>query len=237
MNPTEKRLKHISKYLSLHLRHQPEQLGLTLAPGGWVDVKALLSASAAKGFDVTLEELRQVVATNNKQRFAFDETGTRIRANQGHSVAVDLQLEPVEPPTVLYHGTAEKTLPAILQDGLLPMQRHHVHLSADVSTAQRVGARHGKPLVLTVSALEMHHQGHRFYCSSNGVWLCDRIPPTYLQPCHRLSRSGPFSAPSLVSLRHKGLIFHWWPLVLNCLLPFGQHDGFWCQIFISNLTQ
>ncbi|MEO1591989.1 MAG: RNA 2'-phosphotransferase [Cyanobacteria bacterium J06632_22] len=181
MNPTDKRLKQISKYLSLHLRHQPEKLGLTLAPGGWVDITALLSASTAKGFDLTREELRQVVATNEKQRFSIDETGTRIRANQGHSVTVDLQLDPIEPPTVLYHGTAEKTLTAILKEGLLPMQRQHVHLSADVATAQRVGARHGKPVVLTVSALEMHHQGHCFYRSSNGVWLCDRIPPDQLQ--------------------------------------------------------
>ena len=178
MNPTEKRLKKISKYLSLHLRHQPEKLGLTLAPGGWVEVEALLAASAAQGFVISSADLQQVVATSDKQRFAFDETGTRIRANQGHSVPVDLQLVPAVPPARLYHGTAEKTLPAILQDGLQPMTRHHVHLSADRETAHRVGTRHGKPVVLVVDAAAM--EKHTFYRSANGVWLCDHVPPNYL---------------------------------------------------------
>ena len=181
MNTPEKRLKRISKYLSLHLRHQPQNLGLTLAPGGWVEVDALLSASAAKGFKISFSELQQVVATSDKQRFSFDNTGTRIRANQGHSVPVDLQLTPVEPPAVLYHGTAEKTLPAILQAGLLPMRRQHVHLSEAVETAWRVGTRHGTPIVLRVDAAAMHQQGHTFFRAENGVWLCDRVPPQYLQ--------------------------------------------------------
>jgi len=176
----EARLAKTSKYLSKHLRHQPERLGLTLAPGGWVQVSDLLAACAAHGVTITREELEEVVARNNKQRFAFDETGTLIRANQGHSVEVDLQLEPVEPPEVLYHGTSDQVAPIIRREGLKRMSRHHVHLSADVETARAVGARHGRPVILTVKARKMHDSGHLFYRSANGVWLADSVPKEYL---------------------------------------------------------
>jgi len=176
------RLVRISKYLSKHLRHQPERLGLTLSPGGWVPVADLLAACAAHDFPVSHEELNEVVASSDKQRFAFDESGTRIRANQGHSAAVDLQLQPVTPPNLLYHGTAESTVPLILRDGLRRMARHHVHLSADVPTARKVGARHGRPAVLVVDAAAMHRAGHAFFVSANGVWLVDAVPPEYLRP-------------------------------------------------------
>ncbi|MEO0755948.1 MAG: RNA 2'-phosphotransferase [Cyanobacteria bacterium J06648_16] len=175
-----RRLKRISKYLSLHLRHQPHKLGLTLAPGGWVDVSALLSAGATNGFAISLVELQQVVETNDKQRFAFDETGTRIRANQGHSVPVDLQLEPVTPPPILYHGTADSSVSDILKAGLRPMSRHHVHLSENMNTARQVGSRHGRPVVLVVKAASMHQDGYPFYRAANGVWLCDKVPIQYL---------------------------------------------------------
>jgi putative RNA 2'-phosphotransferase len=171
----------VSKFLSLHLRHEPERLGLTLEPGGWVPVAALLAGGAAQGFPLTREELSEVVASSDKQRFAFDPTGTRIRANQGHSVPVDLQLEPTPPPDVLYHGTADHTLALVLKEGLSRMSRHHVHLSPDADTAVKVGRRHGRPVVLVVDAATMVRDGFAFYRSANGVWLTDRVPPQYLR--------------------------------------------------------
>lgn len=172
----------ISKYLSKHLRHTPERLELTLAPGGWVSVDALLSACAAHQFPFTQAELEQVVASSDKQRFSFDETKTRIRANQGHSVDVDLQLEPQTPPDRLYHGTGEQSVPMILRSGLLKMSRHHVHLSKDMETARKVGMRHGRPVILAIDAAAMQQAGFTFYCSDNGVWLVDAVPPQYLTP-------------------------------------------------------
>ena len=177
----DKRLIKLSKYLSKHLRHTPEALGLTLEPGGWVVVDALLDACNGRNFRITREELEEVVARNNKQRFSFDPTRTRIRANQGHSLEVDLQLEPVEPPGVLYHGTASQNVEAIQRDGLKRMARHHVHLSGDMSTALAVGARHGKPVVFEVDAEAMHRAGYEFYRSANGVWLVDYVPAQYLK--------------------------------------------------------
>ena len=178
---TEARLVKISKYLSKHLRHDPERLGLTLEAGGWVGVDDLLAACARKQMTITRDELDTVVAQNNKQRFSFDETGARIRANQGHSVDVDLQLEPVTPPDVLYHGTGHQSVDAILAEGLRKQNRHHVHLSADTETARAVGARHGRPNILVVDARAMHDAGHIFYRSDNGVWLADAVPPEFLR--------------------------------------------------------
>jgi putative RNA 2'-phosphotransferase len=171
----------VSKYLSKHLRHAPEELGLTLEPGGWVAVDDLLAGCERAGFRITPAELREVVEKNDKQRFSFDENSERIRANQGHSTEVDLQLEPRTPPAVLYHGTAGHKVEEILRDGLKRMKRHHVHLSTTVETANKVGGRHGKPVVLRVDAASMHADGVLFYCSANGVWLVDEIPPRYLQ--------------------------------------------------------
>jgi putative RNA 2'-phosphotransferase len=175
------RIVKTSKYLSKHLRHDPGALGLTLEPGGWVSVARLLAACARKGVRISREELNAVVAENDKQRFSIDASGERIRANQGHSVPVDLQLEPAAPPALLYHGTGHRTADAIEQEGLRKMRRHHVHLSADVPTAQRVGARHGKPVVFEVDAQGMQRDGFEFYCSENGVWLVDEVPPKYLR--------------------------------------------------------
>ncbi|MBW4441098.1 MAG: RNA 2'-phosphotransferase [Plectolyngbya sp. WJT66-NPBG17] len=175
------RLVRISKYLSKHLRHAPERIELTLAIGGWVNVDDLLSACAAHQFPITRAELEEVVATSDKQRFSFDETKTRIRANQGHSVDVDLELQPQIPPDVLYHGTSEQSVPAILQSGLHMMSRHHVHLSKDVETARKVGMRHGRPVILAIAATAVQQAGFTFYCSDNGVWLVDQVPPQYLK--------------------------------------------------------
>jgi putative RNA 2'-phosphotransferase len=171
----------VSKYLAKHLRHQPERLGLTLEPGGWVAVDDLLAACDRNRFPVTREELDAVVRDNDKQRFALDDTGTRIRANQGHSTEVDLQLEPTDPPPQLYHGTPTHNLDAIRRQGLVKMARHHVHLSPDVPTATKVGARRGKPVILTVDAAGMHAAGFRFFCSANGVWLVEAVPPEFLR--------------------------------------------------------
>ena len=174
-------LVRASKFLSKSLRHQPEAIGLTLQPGGWVGVDDLLRACAAGGFPLTRETLDEVVAGSDKQRFAFDEAGARIRAQQGHSVAVDLELEEAEPPAVLHHGTGSGSVPAILSDGLRKMGRHHVHLSADPETARRVGSRHGRPVVFAVDAAAMRAEGFAFFRSGNGVWLVDRVPPLHLR--------------------------------------------------------
>jgi len=178
----DKQRTRASKFLSKHLRHDPCGLGLTLETGGWVSVDALLDGCGRAGMPLSRDELAEIVAGNDKQRFAFDETGTRIRANQGHSVEVDLRLEPTEPPAVLFHGTGADTVPVVLLEGPRKMRRHHVHLSPDVETATRVGARHGRPVVLAVDAAAMTRAGHRFYVSANWVWLTDEVPPAFLRP-------------------------------------------------------
>lgn len=177
----------ISKYLSKHLRHQPDRIGLQLAPGGWVSVDELLAACRSNYFSISRNELNEVVTNNDKQRFSFDPTGMLIRANQGHSVEIDLELEPAIPPDVLYHGTGHGAVESILRTGLNKMSRHHVHLSTDVATARQVGMRHGRPIVFAVDAASMTRSGYTFYCSANGVWLVEQVPPEYLQ---KLSTSG-----------------------------------------------
>ena len=176
-----KRLVKLSKYLARHLRHQPEALGLSLEPGGWVAVDALLAAVRRQGVAMSRADLDEIVARNDKMRFSFDETGQRIRANQGHSAPVDLQLAPATPPETLYHGTSKATLGPILREGLRKMRRQHVHLSADRATARKVGSRHGAPGVLLVDAAAMAAAGYQFYLSDNGVWLTDSVPPQYLR--------------------------------------------------------
>ncbi len=178
---SQSRLVKISKYLSKYLRHSPEELGLTLESGGWVKVDDLLAASAKRRFPISRIELETVVACNDKQRFAFDDSHKKIRANQGHSVEVNLQLEPAIPPAVLYHGTGHRAVESILSQGLRKMSRHHVHLSQETETARKVGARHGRPVIFAVDATAMQTAGFTFYCSENGVWLVDRVPPEYLE--------------------------------------------------------
>jgi putative RNA 2'-phosphotransferase len=169
----EKELVRLSKRMSKHLRHSPEAIGLRLDPAGWVRVDDLLAA-----LRVTRAQLVEVVERNDKKRYEID--GDRIRASQGHSVAVDLDLPVTEPPAVLYHGTIAMALGDINRDGLRPMNRHDVHLSATVETARRVGARRGKPVVLVVDAAAMRADGHEFRVSANGVWLAAAVPPEYL---------------------------------------------------------
>ncbi|WP_189254316.1 RNA 2'-phosphotransferase [Lentzea flava] len=169
----EDRMIRLSKRMSKALRHQPERVGLTLDANGWVPVADLLRA-----LKIGEAELREVVARNDKQRFTID--GDRIRANQGHSVEVDLGLPTAIPPDTLFHGTVAQFLDAILRDGLRPMARHDVHLSPDRETARRVGARRGQPVILTVDAKAMSEAGHEFRLSANGVWLTAHVPAEYL---------------------------------------------------------
>ncbi|HEX8913475.1 MAG TPA: RNA 2'-phosphotransferase [Humisphaera sp.] len=176
----DKTLKHKSKFLSLVLRHRPEVAGVTLDDAGWVDVDALLAGAAKAGTPITRAELAEIVRDNDKQRFALSDDGARIRASQGHSVEVDLGYEPAEPPAVLYHGTADHVLPAIRRDGLLKRKRHHVHLSAARATAEAVGRRHGRAVVIEVDAARMRADGHAFFVSANGVWLAEHVPAAYL---------------------------------------------------------
>ncbi|MFD8257529.1 RNA 2'-phosphotransferase [Streptomyces griseoluteus] len=175
----DRRTVKVSKYLSKHLRHQPGRIGLTLDPAGWVEIDTLLAAAAAHGFPISRAELDHVVAVNDKRRFAVE--GGRIRASQGHTVEVALGLPPATPPPYLYHGTVAGSLDAIRAEGLRPMNRHAVHLSADRETATRVGARRGRPVILAVDAGAMHRDGHVFHVSANGVWLADAVPPRYLR--------------------------------------------------------
>jgi putative RNA 2'-phosphotransferase len=190
----EQRAVKVSKYLSKHLRHQPERLGLTLDAHGWVEVDALIRAAERHGFRLTRAELDHVVAANDKQRFATREDesggGTLIRAHQGHTVGgVDLALPPAEPPEYLFHGTHPRAVAAIRAEGLRPMDRHDVHLSPDRETAARVGGRRGRPVVLSVHAGAMHRAGHVFRVSGNGVWLTAHVPAAFLR--FPASRTGP----------------------------------------------
>lgn len=177
----EKQLKQISKFMSLVLRHKPETIGLQLNENGWTDVQELIDKMNATGADVTLELINTIVETNDKKRFAFNEDKTMIRASQGHSVEVDLNLNDVQPPELLYHGTVEKFVEAIRIDGLKKMERQHVHLSKDKETAVNVGSRRGKPFILTIESAKMYADGYKFYLSENEVWLTDEVPVQYIR--------------------------------------------------------
>jgi putative RNA 2'-phosphotransferase len=181
---TDKETIGTSKFLSLILRHEPERVGLKLGEAGWVNVTELLDALKRHGRALTFDQLKHLVATSDKKRFAFSEDEQHIRANQGHSVEVDLQYTPQTPPEVLYHGTAARFLPSIREKGLLKMARHHVHLSAETKATIQVGARHGKPVLLTIRAGDMLREGHVFYCSTNGVWLVETVPSQFIEFPH-----------------------------------------------------
>lgn len=169
-----------SKFLSLVLRHKPDTIGIVLDRNGWVSVEELLAKSADYGVRFSRTELEEIVETNDKKRFAFSEDKTRIRANQGHSVAVELELEAAEPPEQLFHGTVERFLGSIRTDGLKKMNRHHVHLSKDKETAEKVGDRRGEAVILTINSGDMFKDGYPFYQSENGVWLTDAVPVKYI---------------------------------------------------------
>jgi putative RNA 2'-phosphotransferase len=176
----EKDKTRISKFLSLVLRHSPETIGLNMGDNGWTDVKELISKSAGKGQSFSMPELEEIVVTNDKQRFSFNADKTKIRANQGHSIEVELQLNVEVPPETLYHGTVEKFLQNIREEGLQKMNRHHVHLSQDRTTAEKVGSRRGLPVILTIRSGEMSRDGLAFYLSENDVWLTEQVPVKYI---------------------------------------------------------
>ncbi|AXG68738.1 RNA 2'-phosphotransferase [Kordia sp. SMS9] len=176
-----KKNKSISKFLSYVLRHHPGKLGITLDENGWTSVAVLLEKINVEPYSLSMQELEDVVAMNNKKRFAFNENKTMIRANQGHSVDIDLALQPKEPPRYLYHGTVEKFINSIQEKGLIKGTRQHVHLSVDKETAVNVGSRRGKPIILTVRSGEMHAQNHALYQSENGVWLIEAVPKEFIE--------------------------------------------------------
>ena len=180
MGKSKAHIETTSKFLSLVLRHKPEQIGLVLDNEGWASVPDLIRQASMQGIVLSRVLLSQLVAENDKQRFTYDSSRDRIRANQGHSIPVDLNLEPQEPPATLFHGTATRFLHPIGHQGLIPKDRQHVHLSADINTARTVGERHGKVVVLHIFALDAHKAGHKFYLSANGVWLADKVPPDFI---------------------------------------------------------
>lgn len=173
-------LKETSKYLSLILRHKPETIGITLDEHGWANVENLING-IGKTHNINRKILEEIVNTDQKMRYSFNEDKTLIRANQGHSIPVDVELKPAVPPTDLWHGTGEKFVNSINKIGLIPKSRLYVHLSKDIQTALTVGKRHGRPCVYKISSKEMHQDGFQFFCSVNGVWLTKEVPTKYLE--------------------------------------------------------
>ena len=178
---SDKQLTHISKFLSLVLRHQPETIGIQLDKNGWTDVKELIEKANDNGINLDRDTLNHIVATNSKKRFAFNETHDKIRASQGHSIDIELGYESQKPPEILYHGTSEKSVQSIIDKGLEKQSRQHVHLSSDIETAIKVGQRHGKPFVFKVLAEQMYTDNFQFFISDNGVWLTENVPAKYLK--------------------------------------------------------
>ncbi len=175
-----KALVKSSKFLSMVLRHDPDAIGLALDPEGWANIHDLLEAARRHDHPIARDDLEEIVRTNDKGRFAIDPARNRIRARQGHSIDVDLGLSPTKPPDTLYHGTVERFLDAIRADGLRAGARQHVHLSPTTDVARKVGARRGRPVILSIRAAEMAQAGSNFYLSENGVWLTDAVPPEYI---------------------------------------------------------
>jgi putative RNA 2'-phosphotransferase len=170
----------LSVFISLILRHKPEEIGITLDEHGWADVKELLDGINKSGRKIDIETLKEIVKTDNKGRYSFNEDKTKIRANQGHSIKVDIEFKEVEPPNTLYHGTATKSLEGIKYQGIKSMSRLYVHLSKDIETAAQVGSRHGECFILAIDAYRMYRNGIKFYLSENGVWLTEYVDPKYI---------------------------------------------------------
>jgi putative RNA 2'-phosphotransferase len=173
-------LTDTSRFLSLILRHKPQVIGISLDEHGWASVPELIEGiSRTRPFN--MEMLEEIVSTDEKMRYSFNRDKTKIRANQGHSLPVDAELTPCEPPEFLYHGTGEKYLTSIEKNGLIPKTRLYVHLSREYDTAVNVGSRHGKPIVYKVNTAKMSQDGYKFFISANGVWLTKAVPPEYLE--------------------------------------------------------
>ncbi len=176
-----KKAKAISKYLSYILRHDPDDAGITLDKNGWTNTNILIQQLKLRFPEVDKTLLEYIVATNNKQRFIFNDDKSLIRANQGHSIDVELNLIEQEPPTVLFHGTTIDSVRSIMEEGLKKQSRHHVHLSENVTTALQVGSRHGRVAILKIHSGKMYADGYTFYISANHVWLTDHVPPAYIE--------------------------------------------------------
>lgn len=172
--------REIGKYMAYILRHKPEEIGIELDPYGYANVEAFIQGIQKK-YDFSMEQLKEIVSTDEKNRYAFNDDKTKIRANQGHSIQVDVELKEAIPPTVLYHGTGEKYVKSIESIGLIPKSRLYVHLSIDIDTAIMVGKRHGKPVVYTIDTKQMIEDGYQFYVSINGVWLTKEVPFKFLE--------------------------------------------------------
>jgi len=178
---TDQHKKKTSKFLSYVLRHHPELINLNLDENGWANVDELIIKSKRDSYQgLTFEELDEIVETNDKKRFIFNEDKTRIRANQGHSIDINLALIPQKPPEFLYHGTAQSNIDSIFEKGIEKRNRQHVHLSQDIETATKVGMRHGKPIILTINTGKMFDDGIEFYLSENNVWLTDFVDIKYI---------------------------------------------------------
>ena len=177
-----KRMKNTSKFISMILRHRPGIIGITLDEHGWADVQELISGvNDSEGHTLDMETLEEIVRTDEKRRYSFNEDHTLIRANQGHSIPVDVELEEKIPPAILWHGTGEKYVPSIDKQGLIPKGRLYVHLSSDTETARKVGSRHGKPVIYEIDCRKMSEDGYRFYLSANGIWLTKSVPAKYMR--------------------------------------------------------
>lgn len=177
----ENRKKTIGKFISLVLRHDPQKVGLTLDEFGWANTEELISKCSKHRISFSMEDLIEIVETNEKRRYSFNEDCSKIRANQGHSIEINLELEPQTPPDFLYHGTATRFLSSIMKEGITKQSRQHVHLSLDKATATKVGSRHGVVKVLTINTKMMYEDGYEFFLSANGVWLTDIVPPQYIE--------------------------------------------------------
>ena len=177
----DKQQTQLSRFLSLVLRHKPETIGMTLDQNGWADVDLLIEGISRSGRHFTWEILDEIVVTDEKQRYMFSPNKKKIRASQGHSIDVDLELKPAKPPEFLYHGTAVNSVEQIKREGLKPRKRQYVHLSIDIEMATCVGARHGQPIILTVLAQQMYEAGQQFYLSENNVWLTTHVEPRFFQ--------------------------------------------------------
>ncbi len=176
-----KSLTELSKFIALILRHKPETIGISLDQNGWADVGELIDGMNKSGHSIDMDTLMEIVRTDEKGRYSFNDDKTKIRANQGHSINVDVELKEAIPPEILFHGTGERFSESIKSEGLKPMSRLYVHLSKDVETAVKVGKRHGKPFVFTVKTGEMYRRGYKFWLSENGVWLTKTVPPEFLE--------------------------------------------------------
>ncbi len=170
----------LSKFISLVLRHNPEAANISLDAHGWADVKELIEGINSTGRRIDMKTLEEIVANDEKQRYSFSDNKRLIRANQGHSVPIDLELEAAVPPEYLFHGTAARFIKSIKKEGLTPKDRLYVHLSKDGETAAKVGARHGKSVVLKIKAKALFESGQQFFLSANNVWLCKGVPPHYI---------------------------------------------------------